>query len=291
VPPAAAPVCAAIVLAALLAAAPAAQRRAPGEDVGDLVSRVSERVVDWYGRAQSIVSTEDVLIQPLRFDMSPAGFGRRLAYELRVDWEPSGEVGTVPAPRILRQLLRVNGRPPREGDDPECMDPTAVTPEPLAMLLPDERHDYVFTVAGPARVDGREALMLDYRVARAGKGEVTFTEECVSVTPGRVSGRLWVDAETYDVLRLDERLVGLIDFTVPREHQRRGAARSMTLERSDTSIRYRRVSFQDPPETLMLPAQVDSVTVFRGNGTQRTRITQRFSGYRRFVADVRMLEP
>ena len=39
----------------------------------------------------------------------------------------------------------------------------------------------------------------------------------------------------------------------------------------------------------MLPAEVDTVTVIRGGGIQRTRITQRFSDYRRFIADARVL--
>jgi hypothetical protein len=139
-------------------------------------------------------------------------------------------------------------------------------------------------------VDGREALMVDFRGATPGEPEITWTKDCVSLSlPGRVRGRLWVDAATYDVLRLDEHLVGMFDFRVPREHQRRGAAPSMTVERADSSIRYRRVEFADPPETLMLPAQVETVTVFRGNGIQRTRISQRFSDHRRFVADVRIL--
>jgi hypothetical protein len=133
-------------------------------------------------------------------------------------------------------------------------------------------------------------MMIDYKGVAPGKPEVTWTKDCVSVSlPGRSVGRIWVDAVTYDVLRLDEHLVGLFDFDVPREHQRRGAAASMVIERADSTIRYRRVDFQDPPESLMLPAEVDTTTVVRGGGIQRTRISQRFSGYRRFIGDVRVL--
>jgi hypothetical protein len=170
------------------------------------------------------------------------------------------------------------------------MDPKPVSPEPLMMFLPAEREAFVFRLAGEARMDGRPALILDYRGAAPGTPEVTWTKECVSVSlPGRSRGRVWVDPVTFDVLRLDEHLVGLFDFDVPREHQLRGGPRSMVIERADSSIRYRRVEFQDPAETLMLPAEVETVTVFRGGSVQRTRISQRFSGYRRFVADVRVL--
>ena len=48
----------------------------------------------------------------------------------------------------------------------------------------------------------------------------------------------------------------------------------------------RSVSFVDPEEVLMLPAEIETVTVIRGGGTQRNRITQRFSDYRRFLTGV-----
>ena len=82
----------------------------------------------------------------------------------------------------------------------------------------------------------------------------------------------------------------MFDFRVPREHQRRGSPTFMTIERADSSIRYRRVTFEDPAETLMLPVEVDTVTVIRGGSIQRTRITQRFSGFKRFIGDARIVE-
>jgi hypothetical protein len=281
----------ALVLAAACAAAPAAQRR-PAPDVAETVARVGARVVEWYARAQSIVSHETVLITPLRADLSADGFPRRLGYELRVAWDPGGVgPGALPEPSVLRELITVNGRAPRERDQPGCMDPKPITPEPLMMLLPEEREAFAFTDAGTTRVDGRPALMLDYKGVVRGTPDVQFTKECVSVElPGRSRGRIWVDAATYDVLRFDEHLVGLFDFSVPREHQRRGASTSITIERADTSIRYQRVTFEDPPETLMLPVAVETVTVIRGGGTQRTRISRRYSDFKRFIGDARVVE-
>jgi hypothetical protein len=277
------------IAAALTVSSPSAQRN--DVDVAATVARVAARVVEWYARAQSIVSHEDVWITDLRFDLSAAALPRRLGYELRIAWEPDAAGGdALPDPSILRQILTVNGRPARPTDEPGCMDPKPISPEPLTMLLPKERERFAFSYAGTGRVDGRPALMLDYKGVVRGAPEIVWTKECVSVSlPGRSRGRIWVDAVTHDVLRLDEHLVGLFDFDVPREHQRRGASRSMVIERADSSIRYRRVEFQDPAETLMLPAEVDTVTVIRGGGIQRTRISQRFSAYRRFIADTRVI--
>jgi hypothetical protein len=279
-----------VLFAGIAAASPAAQRPAP-PDVRDAIARVGARVVEWYGRAQSIVSLETVVITPLRFDMSPTVPARRLAFELRVAWDPmTTGPRAFPEPSILRQILTVNGRPPRSADEPGCMDPKPVSPEPLMMLLPEQRDDFAFKYAGTGRVDGRPAMMFDFKGVAAGEPEISWTEECVSVSlPGRSRGRIWVDMATHDVLRLDEQLVGLFEFDVPREHRRHGAAPNMVIERADSSLRYRRVEFSDPPDRLMLPAEVDTITVIRGGAVQRTRISQRFSDYRRFIADARVL--
>lgn len=256
------------------------------------LARVGERVEQWYGRAQNIVSLETVLIQPLRYDMSPVDFPRRLAYELRVAWDPEQtKPGSLPEATVLRQVVAVNGRAPRTGDEPGCMDPKPVSPEPLAMLLGSRRAGFAFTWAGSTRVDGRDAMMIDYRGVAAGTPDVTWRENCVSISlPGRSRGRIWVDTATFDVLRLDEQLVGQYEFEVPRERQRRGAAMSMLIERADSSIQFKRVEFQDPDEVLMLPATIDTLTIVRGGGIQRTRITQRFSDYRRFVTGGRLVQ-
>jgi hypothetical protein len=255
------------------------------------LARVGDRVVDWYARAQSLVSVESVWIQPLRADLTSIEFPRRLTYELRLAWDAASHGGDLPAANVVRQLLTINDRPPRPKDEPGCLDPKPVSPEPLGMLLPAQRRDYTFSPAGKARVGGRAALTIDYRSVAPGTPEVTFTDDCVSIElPGRSRGRIWIDAETHDVLRLDEHLVGMFDFSIPREQQRRGAARNMTIERADTSIQYKRVSFRDPEETLMLPAAIETVTVIRGGAMQRHRITQRFSDYRRFLTGGRVVE-
>ena len=279
------------MLAVAAIAAPAAQPAA-NLPLDELLDRVGKRVVEWYARSQSIISMETVSIQPLRSDLSPLDFPRRLAYELRVAWDPdSAGPGLLPDASVLRELVSINGRAPRERDRSECMDPKSVSPEPLSMLLPAKRGQYAFSVAGRARVGGRAAVMLDYKGIAPGPPEIAWTRECVSVSlPGRSRGRIWVDVETYDVLRYDERLVGQFDFPVPREQVRRGAAASMVIERADSSIQFKRVAFTNPEETLMLPASIDTLQVVRGGGIQRTRITQRFTEYRRFLTEGRVVQ-
>ncbi len=230
-------------------------------------------------------------IARLRRDLSPEGFPRRLGYELRIAWDPdAAELGSRPEPVVLRQLLTVNGRAARAQHEPECMDPRSVSPEPLMMLLPARRADYEFTRAGRGRVDGRDAEVISFESLHAGVPEIEWRDDCVSLDlPGRWRGRVWIDTETYDVLRLDEHLVGMFDFNVPIEQQRLGGPRTMTLERATSSIRYRRVEFENPTEQLTLPAEIETLTVFRGGVTRLSRIRQRFSDHRRFLADARVL--
>lgn len=254
-----------------------------------VMARVGAYVERYYATAQRVVAVETVTVQPLRSDLSSIDFPRRLEYDLRVEWNP-GEAGRPGDAQVRRTLLKVNGRAPRPKDKPGCSDPRGVSPEPLAMFLPDQQPDYTFTLAKLGRAAGRRAMQVDYRPLKPGPVSVSWHDDCVSIElPGRSIGRLWVDEATGEVLRVDEHLVGQYDIPVPWEQQRRGAASLMTVERSSSSIRYQPVRFRDPDETVLMPAEIDTVTVIRDAGTPHLRIRQVFSDYRRFVTEGRIL--
>ena len=236
-----------------LSALSLAASQAPSADEREeTLARLGRYVEHYYSRARSVVAEETVMLQPLQSDMTMTGIPRRLVYELRVEWNPSVEGDESPA-TVTRRLLTVNGRPPRKDEKPECMDPRSVSPEPLAFLLPDRREKFAFTGAGLGRVDGRDALMVDYRSLHAGKPTV----EC----------RLWADPQSAAVVRIDEQLMGMVDLPIPRKHQRVNGALYMTLERANMSIRYRSVTFSDPDETLLLPAEIISSSMWRNGGS------------------------
>lgn len=267
--------------------------RAQAPDGSDLVGaleRIGEHVAEYYARARAIVCVETVVLQPLNANFSFDGVRRELKYELRVEWDPP-DADRPGEARVVRQLLTIDGRPPRPGAEPGCMDPKPVSPEPLALLLPDERREYAFTLSGKGKSDGRPSVLLDYRSVSTKPAEILWHDNCVSIDlpGGRTRGRVWVDAATSDVLRLDEHLVGLFDFKVPREHTIPGGPEWMTVERADTSIHYRPVAFHDPDETMMLPVSIESLTVIRNAGVPQLRTTQRFSDYRRFVTGGRVV--
>jgi hypothetical protein len=274
--------CAVIVTAAWLAAG----RGVGADDVSATLDRIGDRVARYYANAQSVVLLETVRIQPETRDMAPDGFSRVLVYDLRVEWEPPSDDGHQPEAHIVRQLVSVNGKPPRPGEEDKCMDPEPVSPEPMSMLLRGRRQEYAFTLAGRAKTDGRASTMLDYRSRAAGPASVKWKDTCVSVDlPGRSRGRVWVDADTNDVLRLDEQLVGSFQFDIPPKQATFGRSPWMVLEQSSSSIHYQAVTFQDPDETLMLPRSVETTTAWSNAGYARVRTTQTFSKYRRFVGE------
>lgn len=280
-----------LVALGVAAAATAAQPRPDVSiDLAALLARIGERVEAYYARAQSLVCRETVRLQTLRPDLITDGSpARQLVYDLRVAWEP-GTDGEANA-SILRDIVTVNGRKPRPKDEPGCLDPMPVTPEPLAMLLPRKQSGYRFTWAGLSKVDGRAAAMIDYRSLETGDITVRRNDDCIHIElPGRNRGRIWIDQETGDVLRLDERLTGMFDVSVPPDRSRRIERDLWTIERAETSIRYKRVAFENPEETLVLPSSIDGITIIRNAGQPRIRTSQRFSDYRRFVTEGRIVQ-
>jgi hypothetical protein len=283
----------ALIVASSVTALSAVSQAPDAGDVRGWMARVGDRVKQYYARAQSIICEETVRLEPLGHDLLWNGeHVRELVYELRVAWDAESPDGTPTEASVLRQLVTVDGRPPRPGDEPSCFDRKAVSPEPLGMLLPHRQEHLIFAWKGQGREGGRPSVMLEYKSAEVGPAEVVWKGDCVSVElPGRSRGRVWVDSATGDVLRLDEQLTTQYEVVVPKSRPRRvGASSSFTIERADSSISYRPVIFHDPDETVMLPVSIVSLQVIRDSGVPRLRTHQKFAKYRRFLTGTRILE-
>lgn len=274
-------------------ATPAAQERL---EVDAVIARIAEGVAAYYQRAQRLICTERSTVIPIDSRWNLEGFGRTVESELRVETDGlDGEA--VPEARVSRAVRRVNGREPREADRKGrsgCTDPAPLSPEPLAFVLPTNRDDYVFTSVRRASELDRAALVIDF--ASAGR---RVTPELIEDAYGHddcfdwkgalpVRGRLWVDATTYDVLRLERHLAGPTDVSIPALLQRRyGFPSWLTIDRDDVSLTYGEIKFTEPEEVLLLPVSMDAVTILR-SGLQSTRRTQVFSDYRRFLTGSRI---
>ena len=103
-------------------------------------------------------------------------------------------------------------------------------------------------------------------------------------------GRVWVDANTHDVLRVDRRVAGPVDVRVPWRLQRRyNFSTWVVVDREDVTIRFKTVVFSEPEEIMLLPESIESLIVVRG-GLQSTRRIQTFAGYRRFLTAGRVVK-
>ena len=110
--------CVALVSSAVvLCAAP--QTSSAAHNVAGWIARVGERVRQYYARAESIICEETVRLEPLGPDLLSNGDHiRELVYELRVAWDGNKEgsdESQAPDATVLRQLVSVDGRPPRPG--------------------------------------------------------------------------------------------------------------------------------------------------------------------------------
>ena len=78
-------------------------------DLGALLARVADSVIDYYARAQSIMCLETVRLQSLGHDlMADSTPTRRLDYELRVAWDPA-ESGGKPEASVIREIAAHSG--------------------------------------------------------------------------------------------------------------------------------------------------------------------------------------
>ncbi|WP_255996951.1 hypothetical protein, partial [Klebsiella pneumoniae] len=66
-----------------------------------------------------------------------------------------------------------------------------------------------------------------------------------------------------------------------------GASLYLTLERQDTSLRFGRVQFTNPDESIVLPQTSSELRIVRG--ASRLRTMTRFTNYRRFLTGGRVV--
>ena len=203
-------------------------------DIEALMTRVGARIADYYHRAQSVMCVEKSTVQPIASNWSLDGLARTVQSDLRVESDAL-DGDTLPHATVIRDIRRINGRAPNERDKKDrtgCTDPNPLSPEPLAFLLPAHRAEYRFTSLRTGREHDRVALIVDFMSTnRKSSPELVEDErghdDCFDWSgPVATRGRVWVDADTYDVLRVDRRIDGPVDVQVPWRLQRRYLFRS-----------------------------------------------------------------
>jgi hypothetical protein len=278
----------------LFAGAPAAAQEPPASDekLARILKSVGESVERYHAALFSIRFTETWRWEELSKEFTPKE-AREFVYDDYVIGGKEAGVEGDDSGQIVRRLLKVNGKPARPGrrgrDEPA---PTSHTF--LTFLRPEHQKDFAFTPDGEEDCAGRRCHVLSYRILRPQQRGAVWKGRSFKVF-GPMAGRLWVDAENSDVLAWELRLTEPVEFNSPNAITlgplgRFGPSRKLRYERDDFTVRFRRVEFKDPAQTLLLPESTEWVRVLTGASRPRVRITQTFTDYQRFVSDVKIIE-
>jgi len=267
-------------------------------DVEAILARVAERLEEYYKRVQNVVCIEKTVVQPIASQVGPDGLAHTTESELRIEPDAAdGDGGGEP--QVVRVIRKVNGRPPRDKDKKDrarCLEPNPLSTEPLSFLLPAHRSENTFTYKGRGKGKDRDALLIDFKSVDGG-ARLELLESSKGIdgcyeARGSIptQGRVWVDANSFDVLRIEERLTGPVDYHVSDSlRRRRNLGDQLVIERLDVAIRYKLVTFSNPDEAMLLPASISDVRLYRG-GLQSMRVSQTFSDYQRFVTGARLVK-
>ena len=180
------------------------------------------------------------------------------------------------------------GAPRGRTSVPGCTDPKTGTPEPLGFLLASNQNRYRFTIAdaggGPPG-----ARAIDFIETPPQRVRIKWEGNCFEADGGGQQGRVWFDPDTYDVLQVEVRLSK--PFLIPLPDGFLGIQPAIRVEKSEMTLRFSRVEFQQPDEALMLPASIETLHVLRG--VPSLRIRQTLANYRRFLtkAEIRDQRP
>jgi len=278
------------------------QSRAKDTELATLLNRVGERVKTYYLDLQKFAWTDTVRQQLLRDDRTPQGKPSDLVYDMIIRIDPAAPRADVPPPpppfftRDISELISVDGIPFQKGG-PQLSDPKAGEIGLLWILLwapQREDHNYEFSFAGRADLEGRKTLMVDvtysprfYSVGLLDAAKVGSLNRVPSVVwQGdsfgvlvQQTGRIWIDPDTYDVLRLETR-------TKPFEFDKPGS-RKVKFEYALTA-RFHSMSFENPKQTLMVPESIETVRSIKGAQPPLVRTTHSFGNFKRFAAEVKI---
>lgn len=269
----------ALIVGAIVGVAGTPTPAAQTAELAAILERLAQRTQQYYDRFISIICNETVHQQELRFNLSPLGKPRVTVYELSVARNPTSSLEDDF--RVERVLQSVNGRPARRSDEPGCTDPKTGTPEPLEFLLARNQKRYRFSLADTARAGPPATRAIDFIEIPPKPVRITWKGNCFEAEGGGDEGRLWFDPATFDVLQIDVRLTK--PFLVPVRSGYVGQRPAVRVERWESVLRFSRVSFTQPDESVLLPESIETMTVFRG--LPSLRMTQKLNNYRRFLAE------
>ena len=262
-------------------------RQAPPLEV--ILKNAGENVGRYAANLLNIVCTETSVQQELDTNGEPA---KTPPTELVYDFMTVPR-GGGPAVSEQRELKLINGKPAGPDGSFPLPDPTAYTTS-LFFLLRGAQQNFVFTFAGSTQLDGHDAFMVDFAPTKRSAPGANWDRGFFHLG-FQTNGRIWIEASSYEVLRLDTHLIAPFEFRSPNNLKRKGPffafapGKKFKVQKWDVTVRYRPVPFQDPEQMLSLPVSAESIRLIHGLRVPHLRMTHTFSGYRRFTAETKVV--
>ena len=177
-------------------------------ELTELLELVGERVREYYRDIENLAWTTTVRHEVFEDDWSPKEAPKDLVFESIVLLEPPPD--DFPVPFVVREesdLTHVDGASVDPGYELESDFLYRYQLHELSMLLPEYRAtwNYVFSYAGRAELEGRPAFVIDVEQPRSPDDEprIVWRGRRFSIYNLVFTRRIWIDPETYDVLRFD----------------------------------------------------------------------------------------
>ncbi len=297
-----------VVLLVLVTAGPgitqSAQDAAPGATLAELLERIGQRVQRYTDEVLGIAWSETIIVEELDDKFQPKRNPTEYRYEALVVRRPSPSDPNETRLVASRELKAVDGRPASQDEIKrgKCRDinPSPVYQVPLAFLLPKERSRYSFSFAGEEEVAGKRIRVISVAsppTSQTPTPSAKVENGCFRLTgiPAN-EGRLWIDETLPEVLKVEWRQPQPVDFSLPAGLNWKGlfsifrAGRSLRIERNESKIRFERVHFEEPAQTLLVPVESETLLFIRGASSPGLRTVTKYSQFKRFLTDVRVKE-
>jgi len=253
-----------------------------------ILQRVRERVTRHYLALQSLAWTDTVKVE------ATGEKPRELVYDsiVRLQEPVPGDNAVPFYIRDVSELRAVNGKPVKKNELPKSTDPRAANMGTLSFLLRSEERsrNYAFSYAGPADLRGRRVLRIDINSPQKTPPKVTWDDAFVffgvryhfQVSGVQFTkGVLWVDPETYDVLRLEWKS-DLFEF------QRTAGSQKIKYE-TGLKVQFQSMPLAEPNQTIAVPVSVEFTGTITRDDVRVSRQTHTFSNYKRFTGDAKVI--
>lgn len=276
------------------------ERNVPADQDGErlkvLLERAGERAKKFQEDLYSVKWTEVRRSQELKVDLTPKGKPRESVVETIVVHRtaPGDQQKTYAA--AVTELKSADGKTPKEKKVriPPEGDQKFAYHHPLEFLLPERQAEWAFGWEGETEFHGLKAVMVTAIPSVVTKPAAKVRGRRFFVEGLQQKARVWIDPQTCDVLQVEWQLLDKFSFKSGFGLNWYGPFfvtrpdRQIEYEKWETTIRFARVEFHNPEQTLLLPVSEELLRVIRGARNPAYRLTRAFTDYKRFVTDVKV---